>query len=89
MEFLKTPLVMVAISVTIGFIFSLAAILERDLIRAVVFSAVQAIAFAIAFFIFMAPDIVLAYIAIAVGVYSALLVLAISRTTRYEGGEKQ
>ncbi|AHF80583.1 hydrogenase subunit MbhD domain-containing protein [Thermococcus paralvinellae] len=81
---IEIHLLMLLITVIIGLIFSYLAIIEKDLLKAIGFSAVQAIAYSIAFYILMAPDIVLAYVAIAVGIYTALLVFVVSKTTRYE-----
>ncbi|HIP88769.1 MAG TPA: DUF4040 domain-containing protein [Thermococcus paralvinellae] len=81
---IEIQLIILLILVILGLIFSYLAILERDLLKAVGFSAVQAIAYSIALYILMAPDIVLAYVAIAVGIYTALLVFVVSKTTRYE-----
>jgi len=81
---IEIPLLMLLITVIIGLIFSYLAIIEKDLLKAIGFSAVQAIAYAIAFYILMAPDIVLAYVAVAVGIYSALLIFVVSKTERYE-----
>ncbi|NJE43162.1 hydrogenase subunit MbhD domain-containing protein [Thermococcus sp. GR6] len=81
---IEIHLLILAIVAVLGMVFSYLAITEKDLLKAVGFSAVQAIAYAIAFYILMAPDIVLAYVAIAVGIYSALLVFVISKTERYE-----
>ena len=81
---IEIHLLMLLITVIIGLIFSYLAIIEKDLLKAVGYSAVQAIAYAIAFYILMAPDIVLAYVAIAVGIYTALLVFVVSKTERYE-----
>ncbi|ACJ17066.1 hypothetical protein TON_1576 [Thermococcus onnurineus NA1] len=81
---IEIHLLILATVTVLGMVFSYLAITEKDLLKAVGFSAVQAIAYAIAFYILMAPDIVLAYVAIAVGIYSALLVFVISKTERYE-----
>jgi len=81
---IEIHLVIMAISALIGLVFSYLAITEKDLLKAIGFSAVQAVAYAIIFYILMAPDIVLAYVAIAVGIYSALLVFVVSKTERYE-----
>ncbi|NJD99032.1 DUF4040 domain-containing protein [Thermococcus sp. CX2] len=81
---IEVHLLILSLALILGFIASYLAVMERDLLKAVGFSSVQAIAYAIAFYILMAPDIVLAYIAIAVGIYSALLIFAISKTERYE-----
>ncbi|NPA47168.1 MAG: DUF4040 domain-containing protein [Thermococci archaeon] len=79
-------LLILAVAVLVGLASSYMAITERDLLKAVGYSAAQAVAYTIALYILMAPDIVLAYVAIAVGVYSALLVFLISKTKRYEEG---
>ena len=40
--------------------------------------------FTLAYYLLMAPDIVLAYVAVGVGIYSVVLLFAISKTERYE-----
>ena len=77
-------LVMLALMLSLALVFAYLAIVERDLLKAVVFSAAQTIAYAIAYYLLMVPDIVLAYVAVAVGIYSALLVFAVKKTERYE-----
>jgi len=81
---IELHLAILAITALIGLAFSYLAITEKDLLKAVAYSAVQAIAYAIIFYLLMAPDIVLAYVAIAVGIYSALLIFIIGKTERYE-----
>jgi len=81
---IELHLTILAITALIGLIFSYLAITEKDLLKAVAYSAVQAIAYAIIFYLLMAPDIVLAYVAIAVGIYSALLIFIVGKTKRYE-----
>lgn len=82
MSFLAVSFLMFAL--TLGAIFTYFAIKSRDLLRAVVFSAAQSAAYAIALFMLMAPDIVLAYIAVAIGIYTVVLLYIISKTERYE-----
>ena len=81
---IEIHLTLLAITALIGLIASYLAITEKDLLKAVGYSAIQAIAYAIIFYLLMAPDIVLAYVAIAVGIYSALLIFIIGKTERYE-----
>ncbi|AHF79504.1 hydrogenase subunit MbhD domain-containing protein [Thermococcus paralvinellae] len=81
---IEIHLLILSLALMLGFVASYLAVTEKDLLKAVGFSAVQAISYAIVFYILMAPDIILAYIAIAVGIYSALLIFAISKTGRYE-----
>lgn len=76
--------ILLAFSLTLALIFAYLAIRERDLIKAIVFSALQSVAFAYAYYLLFAPDIVLAYIAVGVGIYSILLIYGVSKTERYE-----
>ncbi|OYT40800.1 MAG: sodium:proton antiporter [Desulfurococcales archaeon ex4484_58] len=77
-------LLMLLVASLLGLFFSYMAITEKDLLKAIAYSAGQGVAYSILFYLLMAPDVVLAYIAIAVGIYSALLVFVVSKTTRYE-----
>jgi len=80
---LLAPL-LVMFSLTLGAIFAYFAIKSRDLVKAAVFSAGQSAAFSLAFFALMAPDIVLAYVAVAIGIYTVVLLYVINKTERYE-----
>ena len=71
----------------ISTIATLLAILERDLVRAVVFSAIQSTVYAFIYYILMAPDIDLVYIPVAIGLYPAVILFLIKKTERFEGGE--
>ncbi len=57
---------------------------ERDLIKVVIYSAAQSVFYSIVLYILMVPDVALAYIAVTVGLYTALMVFAIMRTERFE-----
>jgi len=60
------------------------AVLAKDLLKAIVFSALQSVAYTLMYFLLMAPDIVLVYAAVAVGIYPLTLVLLIKKVGRYE-----
>ena len=64
------------------------AIIERDLVRAILFSAIQSTAYAFIYYLLMAPDIVLVYIPVAVGLYPAVILFLIKKTERYEEEEE-
>ena len=72
------------IAFTLAIVFTYKTLVEKDLVKAVVYSAGQAVAYGLAFIVLMAPDLALAYVAVGVGIYSALFLLVISRTERYE-----
>ncbi|MEM0025353.1 MAG: hydrogenase subunit MbhD domain-containing protein [Zestosphaera sp.] len=78
-----------AIAGVISLIATYLAVLESDLIKAVVFSALQSTVYAILFYLLMAPDIALVYIPVAVGLYPAVVLFLIKKTekTESESGE--
>jgi len=65
-------------------IASILAIRSRDLVKAVAFSAMQSVAYAIIYALLLAPDILLVYVAVGVGIYPVLMLYAISKTRRFE-----
>lgn len=73
----------------ISMVATFMAVLERDLLKAVLFSAVQSTAYAFIFYILMAPDILLVYVPVAVGLYPAVILFLIKKTERFEGGEEE
>jgi uncharacterized MnhB-related membrane protein len=76
-------LLIVASLLSLAFVYL--AITERDLLKAAAFSAGQSVMYAIMLQTMGAADIVMTYVAVSVGLYSALLVFIISKTERYEG----
>ena len=60
------------------------AIFEKDLVKAVVFSAIQSTIYAFLYYVLMAPDIVLVYVPVAIGLYPAVVLILISKTEREE-----
>lgn len=60
------------------------AIKERDLVKAVIYSALQSGFYAILYYFLMAPDIVLVYLPVAVGLIPGVLLILISKTERWE-----
>ncbi|OYT56839.1 MAG: sodium:proton antiporter [Desulfurococcales archaeon ex4484_217_2] len=81
---ISVGLLIIAYLATVAVIFTYKAIVEKDLIKAIVYSAGQSVAYAIAYAALLAPDIMLAYIAIGVGVYSIILLYVVSKTSRFE-----
>lgn len=60
------------------------AVKERDLIKAVVYSALQSGFYAILYYLLAAPDISLVYIPVAVGLIPGVLLVLIAKTERWE-----
>jgi uncharacterized MnhB-related membrane protein len=77
-------LIVFTIALLLSLMFVYLAVTEKDLLKAIVFSAGQSICYAILLHTMAAPDIVMTYLAVSVGLYSALLVFVVSKTERYE-----
>jgi uncharacterized MnhB-related membrane protein len=75
---------LLAIFSGIGVVFTYLAITERHLVRAVVYSAIQSVAVAFIFYLLRAPDIVLVYVPISVGIYPAAIFFLIRKTEEVE-----
>lgn len=76
---------LMAIAATISVVAVYLAIVEKDLVRAVILSALQSTLYALIFYLIMAPDIFLTYIPVSVGLYTALILILIKKTERFEG----
>lgn len=61
------------------------AIIEKNLIKAVIYSALQSTFYALIFYLIMAPDIFLTYVPVSVGLYTALILILIKKTEHFEG----
>ena len=83
---MDVTLLLLALFSTVGLVFTYLAVTERDLVRAVVYSAVQSSVYAVLLYLLRAPDIVLVYIPVSVGLYPATLLFLIGKTERVDGG---
>lgn len=60
------------------------AITERSLVKAVLYSAIQSTLYALIYYLLMAPDIVLVYVPVSVGLYPAIVLMLIKKTEKEE-----
>lgn len=77
---------LLALFMTYALILTYKAVTAKNLVKATIYSAGQAVAYTLALTLMAAPDLVLAYVAVGVGMYTALFLFIISRTedTEYE-----
>lgn len=75
---------LLALMTTLALLSTYIAIVEKDLVKAVIYSAVESAAFSMVFFLLMAPDLALCYIPIGVGIYPAIVLMLIKKTERFE-----
>ncbi len=79
-------LLLLAYLFTVAAVLTYKAIVSKDLLKAILYSAGQSVAFAIALTVLMAPDVLYAYLAVSVGIYPIILLYAVRRTERFERG---
>ncbi len=82
--------ILLALFMTYALILTYKTLVEKNLVKAIIYSAGQAVAYTLALVLLAAPDLVLAYVAVGVGMYTALFLLVVSRTedTEYENIEE-
>jgi len=65
-------------------LFVILAVKSRDLLMAVIYSAVQSTLYSLLLFLLLAPDIVLVYVAVSVGLLPLLAIMLVKKVGRYE-----
>ncbi|MEM4789160.1 MAG: hydrogenase subunit MbhD domain-containing protein [Ignisphaera sp.] len=78
---------LMALSALLSIVAVYFAVIEKDLVKAVVYSALQSTLYALIIYLVMAPDIFLTYIPVSVGLYTALILILIKKTERIDGEE--
>ena len=78
------PLILAAIGSTLALIASIVALLQRDVLKAIILSGIESIFFALLLTAFLAPDLLIAYVAIGLGINSVILLYALRKGERYE-----
>ncbi|MEM0066305.1 MAG: hydrogenase subunit MbhD domain-containing protein [Sulfolobales archaeon] len=81
---MDVTLILLALFSTIGLVFTYLAVVEKDLVKAVIFSAIQSTAYVALLYLLRAPDIVLVYLPVAVGLYPAAILFLIGKTEKVE-----
>ncbi len=81
---MEPTLPLLSIFLAIALFFAYLAIESRNLVQAVIYSAIQSASFAFVLYLLRAPDIVLVYIPVSVGIYPAALFFLIRKTEEVE-----
>lgn len=76
--------ILLALFMSYALILTYKTLVEKNLVKAIIYSAGQAIAYSLALVLLAAPDLVLAYVAVGVGMYTALFLFIVSRTEMKE-----
>jgi len=75
---------LLAVMSTIALIFTYLTIVQKDLVKAIIYSSVESGAYLLVFYLLMGPDLALAYVAIGIGIYPAVAFFLVKKTERYE-----
>lgn len=76
--------IVIGLTSILSVIFVALAVMSKDLLKAVMFSAVQSTLYAFLLYLLMAPDIVLVYVAVSVGLLPLISIILIKKVGRYE-----
>jgi len=76
--------VFLALLSTVALIFTYLAVVQKDLVKAIIFSSVESASYLLVFYLLMGPDWALAYVAIGIGIYPAVAFFLVKKTERYE-----
>jgi energy-converting hydrogenase B subunit D len=76
--------IFLAVMSTVALVFTYLAIIQKDLMKAIIYSAVESGAYLLVFYLLMGPDLALAYVAIGIGIYPAVAFFLVKKTERYE-----
>jgi len=78
------PVIMAFVAALISIVATWLAVQERDMLIATLFSALQSTCYALIYYLLMAPDIVLVYLPVSVGILPLITIILIKKTERYE-----
>jgi uncharacterized MnhB-related membrane protein len=76
--------VFLALLSTVALVFTYLAVVQKDLVKAIIFSSVESASYLLVFYLLMGPDLALAYVAIGIGIYPAVAFFLVKKTERYE-----
>ncbi|MGC9012081.1 Na(+)/H(+) antiporter subunit B [Thermogladius sp.] len=82
-----TPVIILllsAFSAVMAMIATIKIVYERDVLKAIIISGVESLFYSIILASFLAPDLLIAYIAVGLGLNSAILLYALRGGERYE-----
>ncbi|ADG91301.1 Na(+)/H(+) antiporter subunit B [Thermosphaera aggregans] len=77
-------LFLAAVATTLALISTIVVVHEKDVAKAVVLTGVESVFYALALSIFLAPDLLIAYVAIGLGLNTIILLYVLSKGERYE-----
>lgn len=78
------PLIVIFIAAFLSIVVTYLAIVEKDMLIAIVYLALLGIFYSLMYYALMAPDVVIAYIPISSVLFPIIMIIVIKKTKRYE-----
>ncbi len=78
------PLVIASVGSTLALIATIKALYEKDVLKSIVIAGLESVFLSLLLLIFLAPDLLIAYIAVGLGINSVVLIYALMKGDRYE-----
>uniref|UniRef100_A0A7J3QF05 DUF4040 domain-containing protein n=1 Tax=Ignisphaera aggregans TaxID=334771 RepID=A0A7J3QF05_9CREN len=78
------PYIVIVYTSILSVFISYLVVKERDLLTATLLTLAQGVSYTLIYYLLMAPDLVITYIPVSVGVVPLLLFLLIKKTERFE-----
>lgn len=77
-------LLLASIASTLALIATIFTVYTKDVARAIVAAGIESVFYAIVLAVFLAPDLLIAYIAVGLGANTVILFYVLSKGERYE-----
>ena len=81
---LLIPILLACIGSTLALIATIYAYYEKDVLRSIILAGIESVFYALLLALLLAPDLLIAYIAIGLGLNSVILIYALMKGERYE-----
>lgn len=77
-------LILASIASTLALIATIMVVYTKDVAKAVVVAGIESVFYAVVLAVFLAPDLLIAYIAVGLGANTIILFYVLTRGERYE-----
>lgn len=77
-------LVVASIASTLALIATIIAVYTKDVAKTIVVAAIESVFYAIVLSVFLAPDLLIAYVAVGLGANTVILFYVLSKGERFE-----
>lgn len=77
-------LLLASVASTLALIATIVAVYSKDVAKTIIIAGIESVFYAVVLSVFLAPDLLIAYIAVGLGANTAILFYVLSRGERFE-----